>query len=130
MGAASHERVVAEGKMWWQSPGRGILGTTWRPGWLYLTAAQLLWWSDFDRRIEVDIPLGKLRSINVEPRALDGILNGAGGPDLRDVLVIASGRNGDRAVNVFAGEVLPQWRRQIKEQVLDYGADLDDGDPE
>jgi hypothetical protein len=126
MGAVLRERVVAEGKTWWQAPGAGIHGTTWRPGWLYLTVERLVWWSDFDRRVLVDIPLGKLRSVNLEQQALGGLLGA--GDDLRDVLAVRvggqAGRQGETVL--FAGEALPQWRRQIKEQVLDYGSDGDE----
>ena len=73
MGAVLQERVVADGKVWWQAPGSGIHGATWRPGWLYLTVERLLWWSDFERKVEVDIPLGKLRSVNLEQRALEWV---------------------------------------------------------
>jgi hypothetical protein len=126
MGAILRERVVAEGKAWWQAPGEGIHGKTWRPGWLYLTVERLLWWSDFDRRVEVDIPLGKLRSVNLEQTALGGLLGS--GDDLRDVLAVRSGGGqGHGATALFAGDALPQWRRQIKAQVLDYGADTEIG---
>ena len=130
MGAVLQERVVAEGKAWWQAPGSGIHGATWRPGWLYLTVERLLWWSDFERKVEVDIPLGKLRSVNLEQRSLGGLLGGES--DQRDVLAVRWGRNGGSGQALFAGDVLPQWRRQIKDQVLDYGADdgpdFEDGD--
>jgi hypothetical protein len=138
MGGAIRERVVAEGKVWWQAPGSGIHGTTWRPGWLYLTVERLLWWSDFDHKVQVDIPLGKLRRINLEQRPLGGLLGGTNGgtnggvagssQDLRDVLAVTTGTDGRRAVTLFAGDALPQWRRQIKDQVLDFGADFEEGD--
>ena len=130
MGAVLQERVVAEGKVWWQAPGSGSSGTTWRPGWLYLTVERLLWWSDFERKVAVDIPLGRLLSVNLEQRALGGMLGGEAG--LRDVLSVRWGRNGSSGQALFAGDVMPQWRRQIKDQALDYGADdgpdFEDGD--
>jgi len=59
VGVVIKERTVADGKMWYQVPSAGIHGPTWRPGWLYLTVERLLWWSDFDRRVGLEIPLGQ-----------------------------------------------------------------------
>ncbi len=109
------ERTVADGKMWYQAPNAGIHGPTWRPGWLYLTVERLLWWSDFDRRVGLEVPLGKIRGISLDTRDLGGFLKN------REVLTIVYGNHQGQEEALFSGEMLPQWRRQIKEQVLDYG---------
>lgn len=116
------ERAVADGKMWYQVPGAAIHGHTlrqaqgglWRSGWLYLTVERLLWWSDFDCRVGLEIPLGRIRQINLNTRYLGGMLG------QREVLTIVYGNHQGWEEALFAGDMLPQWRRQIKEQVLDY----------
>ncbi|MBL7183144.1 MAG: gas vesicle protein [Anaerolineae bacterium] len=118
VGVVIKERTVADGKMWYQVPNAGIHGPTWRSGWLYLTVQRLLWWSDFDRRVGLEIPLGKIRGISLGTRDLGGFLHN------REVLTIVYGNHQGQEEALFSGEVLTQWRRQIKEQVLDYGDDF------
>jgi hypothetical protein len=101
--------------MWYQAPSTGIHGPTWRPGWLYLTVERLLWWSDFDRQVGLEIPLGKIQGISLGTRDLGGVLN------QREVLTIVYQNHQGREEALFSGEMLPQWRRHIKGQVLDYG---------
>jgi hypothetical protein len=115
VGVVIKERTVADGKMWYQVPSTGIHGPTWRPGWLYLTVKRLLWWSDFDRRVGLEIPLGRIRGISLDTRDLGEVLN------KREVLTLVYGNHQGQEEALFSGEMLPQWRRQIKEQVLDYG---------
>ena len=115
VGVVIKERTVADGKMWYQVPSTGILGSTWRPGWLYLTVERLLWWSDFDRRVGLEIPLGRIRGISLDTRDLGSVLN------KREVLTIVYQNQQGQEEALFSGEMLPQWQRQIKEQVLDYG---------
>ena len=108
------ERTVADGKMWYQTPGSGILGPTWQSGWLYLTVERLLWWSDFDRRVALEIPLSKIRRINLDTRDLDGMLK------KREILTLVHGDHQEQAEAMFSGDMPAQWVRQIKEQVLGY----------
>ena len=116
IGDVIKERTVADGKMWYQVPSAGIYGPTWRSGWLYLTVERLLWWSDFDRRLGLEIPLGKIQGISLETRDLGGFLHN------REVLIIVYRNHQGQEEALFSGEkeITPQWRRQIKEQVLDY----------
>ncbi|MDP2951874.1 MAG: gas vesicle protein, partial [Chloroflexota bacterium] len=107
VGVVIKERTVADGKMWYQVPSAGIHGPTWRPGWLYLTVERLLWWSDFDRRVGLEIPLGRIRGISLEARDLGGVLKN------REVLTIVYGNHQSQEEALFSGEMLPQWRRQI-----------------
>jgi hypothetical protein len=127
------ERVLAEGKLWWQAPAAGIQASTWRPGWLYLTVERLLWWSEFDQQMLVDIPLRRVAGLRLESVQLGGGAAAGSGFGPREVLVVTLGQaggggseTGEEAV-LFAGDALPQWRRQIKEQVLDYQPYGDEG---
>jgi hypothetical protein len=115
IGGVIKERTVADGKMWYQAPSTGIHGPTWRPGWLYLTVERLLWWSDFDRRVGLEIPLARIRGISLGARDLGGVLN------QREVLTIVHQNHQGHEEALFSGEMLLQWRRHIKGQVLDYG---------
>jgi len=126
VGVVIKERTVADGKMWYQVPAAGIHGPTWRPGWLYLTVERLLWWSDFDRRVGLEIPLGRIRGISLDIRDLGGVTSAplSTGLNNREVLTIVYGNHQGQEEALFWGEMLPQWRRQIKELVLDYGGDF------
>jgi hypothetical protein len=123
VGVVIKERTVADGKMWYQVPSTGIQGPTlrqaqgrlWRPGWLYLTVKRLLWWSDFDRRVGLEIPLSKIQGISLGNRDLGGVLN------QREVLTIVYQNHQGQEEALFSGEMLPQWRLHIKGQILDYG---------
>lgn len=117
-GSIIKERTVADGKMWYQVPGTGIHGPTWRPGWLYLTVERLLWWSDSDGRVGLEISLDNIGRIHLATRSLDGV------PKNQDVLTIVYRNNHDNEDKaLFSGEMLSQWQRQVKEQVLDHGGE-------
>ncbi|MBK8050334.1 MAG: gas vesicle protein [Anaerolineales bacterium] len=115
IGGLIPEKIIADGVLWYQTPGAGIHGPTWRPGWLYLTVDRLIWWSEFDRQIGLEIPLGKIQGIHMEDRDLSGVLN------TRQVLAVAFKHQSEREEAYFSGDELPQWQRAIKAQVLDYG---------
>ena len=106
------ERIVADGKLWYLFPGSGIQGDTWRPGWLYLTPQRLVWWSDFDGRVGLELGLGQIRSTDLGTRDLGGVLNE------REVLSLAAGDFGGESL--FVGEALAQWQQQIRQQALEY----------
>lgn len=112
--AAPEARVLAEGKMWRQTPGVTDIVAIWRPGWLYLTDQGLLWWSESQRRVAVRIPVEDIVGVAVEPRDL-GPLLGA-----KSVLGVRSGQNGRREAALFAGESLDEWRRAIRRLVVDH----------
>jgi hypothetical protein len=112
--AAPEARVLAEGKMWHQTPGVTDIVAIWRPGWLYLTDQGLLWWSESQRRLAVRIPVEDIVGVAVEPRDL-GPLLGA-----KSVLGVRSGQNGRREAALFAGESLDEWRRAIRRLVVDH----------
>jgi len=111
---APEARVLAEGKMWHQTPGVTDIVAIWRPGWLYLTGQGLLWWSESQRRLAVRIPVEDIVGVAVEPRDL-GPLLGA-----KSVLGVRSGQNGRREAALFAGESLDEWRRAIRRLVVDH----------
>lgn len=112
--AAPEARVLAEGKMCCETPGANDIVTIWRPGWLYLTDQGLLWWAESQRRLEVRIPAGDILGVIVEPRE-QGPLLGA-----KSVLGVRHGSNGGCGTARFAGESLDEWRRAIRQLVVDY----------
>jgi hypothetical protein len=112
--AAPEARVLAEGKMWCQTPGAADIVAIWRPGWLYLTGQVLLWWSESQRRLAVRIPVEDIVSVAVEPRDLGPLLG------TKSVLGVRSGQNGRREAALFAGESLDEWRRAIRRLVVDH----------
>jgi len=112
--AAPESRVLAEGKMWYQTSGVTGIVATWRPGWLYLTDQGLLWWSESQRRLEVRIPVEGIVGVGVEPRDL-GPLLGA-----KTVMGVRCRQDGGRETALFAGESLDEWRRAIRRLVVDH----------
>jgi hypothetical protein len=117
--AAPEARVLAEGKMWHQTPSVTDIVAVWRPGWLYLTDQGLLWWSESQRRLAVRIPVEDIVSVAVEPRDL-GPLLGA-----KSVLGVRCRQDGRRETALFSGESLEEWRRAIRRLVVDHeGGDL------
>ena len=112
--AAPEARVLAEGKMWYQTPGVTDIVAIWRPGWLYLTDQGLLWWSESQRRLAVRIPVEDVGGVGVEPRDL-GPLLGA-----KSVLGVRRRQDGHRQTALFAGESLEEWRRAIRRLVVDH----------
>jgi len=112
--AAPEARVLAEGKMWHQTPGVADIVAIWRPGWLYLTDQGLLWWSESQRRLAVRIPVEDVVGVAVEPRDL-GPLLGA-----KSVLGVRCRQDGRRETVLFSGESLEEWRRAIRRLVVDH----------
>jgi hypothetical protein len=106
--------VLAEGRMWYQTPGVTDIVTIWRPGWLYLTDRGLLWWSESQRRLAVRIPMEDIVGVGVEPRDL-GPLLGA-----KSVLGVRCRQDDRRETALFAGESLEEWRRAIRRLVVDH----------
>jgi hypothetical protein len=117
--AAPEARVLAEGKMLYQTPSVTDKVAIWRPGWLYLTDQGLLWWSESQRRLAVRIPVEDVVGVAVEPRDL-GPLLGA-----KSVLGVRCRQDGRGETALFSGESLEEWRRAIRRLVVDHeGEDL------
>ena len=112
--AAPEARVLAEGKMWRQTPGETSIVAIWQPGWLYLTNRGLLWWSESQQRLAVRIPVEDVIGVGIEPRDL-GPLLGA-----KSVLGVRSDRDGRRETVLFSGESLDEWRRAIRRLMMDH----------
>ena len=103
------EKVVCSGKIWHFVPGEGILGTTWKPGCLYLTDKRLCWWYDFERRIIFETPIDSIVASVAEIRDLSTVMKS------KRVLDLIYSVNGTREVATFSGPLdsLQEWNREF-----------------
>ena len=99
--------ITAGAKMWYRVPASGIIGETWRPGRLYLTDKRLLWWSNEDRRILVEVPLTEITRATVETRDLGGLIKE------RPVLCLSCGSPSGPKTALFVGDDLTGWGKAI-----------------
>ncbi len=106
------EKICCKGKMWYLMQEGGILGETWKSGYLYLTNKRLVWWYDFDGRIAFKIPMEGLRAAVEERRDLSSVLKDKEGMD-----VIFS-VNGTKAVATFSGKEIDEWEKAINRAVF------------
>ena len=102
------EAIKAEGKMWWQVPRGGILGDTWRPGRLYLTERRLAWWCDTDRRVQLEVPVGRLGGGDVETMDLGGLIGE------RPVLSLRYRNSHGLETALLTGDGLWEWKQAIE----------------
>ena len=101
------EEITADGKMWHRLPPAGILGETWRQGWLYLTGERLLWWCSEERKALFDIPLTEITGARIETMDLGGLIK-------ERLILCLSYRNsqGERTA-LFAGDNLVEWQAAL-----------------
>jgi len=105
---AEGEQIVCSGKMWNLVDEEGILGDTWRAGFLYLTDRRICWWHGFEQRVGFEIPIGKLTATAMETRDLSGVLK------KKKVLDVVYASNGTRKVASFSGNALEEWNQIFK----------------
>jgi hypothetical protein len=106
---AAFPDVSAESQLWHESEGEG----GWRPGWGAIREGTFTFWSDFERRDVVRVPLADVARVGVERRQLRAPLGE------RDVLVLT--RNQDERELVFAGKDVEQWSTTIQRVVASDG---------
>jgi len=97
------EQIICNGKMWYLMDNHGILGNTWRPGYLYLTDKRLCWWHDFKQKAGLEIPIDKLIATAMEIRNLSSVLKG------KKVLDVLYASDGLKKVACFSGKDLEEW---------------------
>lgn len=102
------EQVICNGKMWYLMDNNGILGNTWRPGYLYLTNKRLCWWCDFKQKVGLEIPIDKLIATAVEIRNLSSVLKE------KKALDILYASDSLRKVACFSGNDLEEWDKILK----------------
>jgi len=109
------EEITAEGKMWHKAAPSGIIGATWRPGWLYLTAERLFWWCTEERKALFDIPLTGIMEARIETMDLGGLIK-------EQPVLCLSYRNshGEQTAlrqaqdtALFAGDNLAEWQAAL-----------------
>ena len=103
------EEVAADGKMWHQVPSDGIMGETWRAGWLYMTSERLLWWCAEDRKVLVEVPLEKIAGATIETKDLGGMIKD------RSVLCLSYQNQNPygEKMALFAGDKLAEWQAAL-----------------
>jgi len=111
----TEEEVIHSSKMSYLAtearPGRTTT-TVWKPGHLYLTSQQLVWWYDFDGKIGLEIPRQRLVQVKLSRKDLGGMLKNK--PVLE---IIYQDESGEEIVASMsdAAEELDQWYDLIQE---------------
>ena len=101
------EEIAADGKMWHRVSPSGIMGETWRPGWLYLTGEHLLWWCTEERKVLFDIPLTGITGATIETMDLGGLIKE------RLVLCLSYRNSHGEQTALFAGDNLAEWQAAL-----------------
>ena len=94
-------------KMWYLIPKSGIIGETWRPGYLYITDGRLCWWNDFDKRIVFQIPVDKISGSTVGIKNISPVLKN------EKVLDLIYSNNGTRMIASFSGKEIEEWKKAL-----------------
>lgn len=98
------EMVTSRGKVWHLVSGKGIIGTTWKSGYLYLTNKRLFWWDDFEQRIDFQVSVEKINAAVKERRDMTPVLKN------ENVLDVIFNANGTRSVASFSGKEIDEWK--------------------
>lgn len=101
------EEITAEGRMWHKVAPAGIIGATWRPGRLYLTAERLFWWCTEERQVLFDTPLNGTTGATIETMDLGGQIKE------RPVLQVAYRNSHGERHALFAGDNLAEWQAAL-----------------
>ena len=133
--------VLAEGPMDRQSADGG-----WWRGHLYLTSSRLLWWGSKGAGEELDLPLRQIEGVRLVPSVTPAsagaepenllLLYREGGsrhqvtfrPELGSIAGGTPAIAGESGSMSFAGVMLADWRRRIKDLVLDQAENDDPPD--
>jgi len=108
------EKVTNRGKVWHLPDGGGILGNTWKPGYLYLTNKRLCWWYGFEGRLAFQIPIEEISAAIKERRDLSPVLKD------KKVLDVIYNANGTRAVSSFSGKEIEidEWEKVLNRVIV------------
>ncbi|MFQ5811841.1 MAG: gas vesicle protein [Anaerolineae bacterium] len=101
------EEITADGKMWHRVPPSGIMGETWRPGWLYLTPERLCWWCTEERKVLFEVPLTEITGASIETMDLGGLIKE------RPVLCLSYQNSHGEGTALFAGDNLAEWQAAL-----------------
>jgi hypothetical protein len=100
--------IKAESKMWRKVTQLGILGSTWRPGRLYLTDSRLVWRCDTDRQVRLEVPVARLGAADVETMDLGGLIGE------RPVLSVQYSNSHGLETARLTGDSLWEWKQAIE----------------
>jgi len=101
------EKIFCKEKMWHLMPKGGIIGETWKPGYLYLTNKRLCWWYDFESKIAFQIPTKEISAPVKERKDLSTVLKD------KEVLDVIYSANGTKAVVSFSGKEIDEWEKVL-----------------
>jgi len=101
------EKVYCSGKMWYLMPESGIIGETWRPGYLYLTSGRICWWNDFDKKVVFQAPIKRISASTVEIKNMSPVLKG------EKVLDVIYSNNGCKMIASFSGKEIEEWQKAL-----------------
>ena len=77
---ANDEKIVQGEKVWYQDPASGIMGATWKPGWMYVTDKRVCWCYDLNKQLLFETPVDSLVSTAIKSgeaaeRNIDNLTN-------------------------------------------------------
>ena len=108
------EEIAADGKMWHRVPPAGIMGETWRPGWLYLTGEHLFfWWCTEERKALFEVPLTEITGASIETMDLGGLIKE------RLILCLSYRNSHGEQTALFAGDNLAEWQAALGRLVVE-----------
>lgn len=107
------EKISCKGKMWHLVHEGGILGNTWKSGYLYLTDKRLIWWYTFGGKVVFKIPVEEISAAVKERRDLSTVLKD------EEVVDVIYNANGTKAVASFSGKKeTDEWEKVINKAIL------------
>lgn len=106
------EKIFCKGKKWHRVRESGILGETWKPGYLYLTNKRLCWWYELEGRICFQVPIERISGAVKERRDLSSVLKD------REVLDVIYSANGTKAVASFSGKETDEWEKALNRVII------------
>ena len=109
------ESIICTGKMWCLMDEEGIIDSTWRAGYLYMTDKRVCWYYDLARKIGIEIPINEIIGFVMETRAHNELMS------KEKVLDILYAANGSRRVATFSGALLEEWSQALNKIISEQG---------
>lgn len=107
------EKIFCKGKMWHLVHEGGIIGETWKPGYLYLTNKRLVWWYEFEGKVRFQTPIEKISAAVKERRDLSTVLKD------QEVLDVIYSTNGTKAVASFSPKKeADEWEEALNKVIV------------